>query len=81
MPRNAATTREYRPIGLSARLGCGLPDVAAADLVGALGSETDLTAVTDSGLTQEWAPAVSPDGTKVAFYSYRDGNGEIYEVV
>lgn len=26
----------------------------------------------------EWAPAWSPGGTQIAFYSYRDGNGEIY---
>jgi Tol biopolymer transport system component len=26
----------------------------------------------------EWTPAWSPGGTQIAFYSYRDGNGEIY---
>jgi dipeptidyl aminopeptidase/acylaminoacyl peptidase len=44
------------------------------------GSELDLTAATDSGLNGEMQPSVSPDGTKVAFLSTRDGNGEIYEM-
>ncbi|MCH8226405.1 MAG: PD40 domain-containing protein, partial [Chloroflexi bacterium] len=25
-----------------------------------------------------WEPAWSPDGARIAFYSFRDGNGEIY---
>lgn len=40
-------------------------------------TEPEMTRLT-SNQEFEWAPAWSPGGTQIAFYSYRDGNGEIY---
>jgi Tol biopolymer transport system component len=38
---------------------------------------TDLRKLTDNRV-RDTAPAASPDGRRIAFTSYRDGNGEIY---
>jgi TolB protein len=38
--------------------------------------QTNLT----NTLTNEYSPAWSPDGSRIVFYSNRDGNSEIYRM-
>ena len=42
------------------------------------GPSTNDVTLTDSGADFDFAPSYSPDGSKIAFYSRRDGNNEIY---
>jgi Tol biopolymer transport system component len=55
-------------------------DIYLMPAPGSLASATTEPEVTRLTSNQEfeWAPAWSPGGTQIAFYSYRDGNGEIY---
>lgn len=59
--------------------------VFVRDLGPAIGNEIFTVRPDGSGLkrltnnnTDEWGPSRSPDGTRIAFSSHRDGNGEIY---
>jgi Tol biopolymer transport system component len=76
-PASVEATEDCVPSG--ARL------VFVRDLGPSIGNEiftvrpngTGLKRLTDN-LVDEWGPKWSPDGTKIAFSSHRDGNGEIY---